>query len=137
MDSFSEGWMVTVQAPDSKVNSRNLLGGALARMWTEDSALRLRKRMDYETLPWATFSDPEVAGVGISETRARAEQREIRVYRVPFAEIDRARIDGRTDGFAKVVSTPGGKILGADEGRLRFLCGVSAGKHKRLAETSL
>jgi glycine cleavage system H lipoate-binding protein len=44
-DPYGEGWLVTVQAPDSKVNFRNLLGGALARMWTEDSALRLRKRM--------------------------------------------------------------------------------------------
>ena len=44
-DPFGEGWIATVQAPDSKVNVRNLLGGALARMWTEDSALRLRKRM--------------------------------------------------------------------------------------------
>jgi glycine cleavage system H lipoate-binding protein len=44
-DPFGEGWLVTVQAPDSKINFRNLLGGALARMWTEDSAMRLRKRM--------------------------------------------------------------------------------------------
>jgi glycine cleavage system H lipoate-binding protein len=44
-DPYGEGWIVTVQAPDSKINFRNLLGGALARMWTEDSALRLRKRM--------------------------------------------------------------------------------------------
>lgn len=44
-DPYGEGWMVTVQAPDSKINFRNLLGGALARLWTEDSALRLRKRM--------------------------------------------------------------------------------------------
>ena len=44
-DPFGEGWIVTVQAPDSKINFRNLLGGALARMWTEDSAPRLRKRM--------------------------------------------------------------------------------------------
>jgi len=44
-DPYGEGWLVTVQAPDSKINFRNLLGGALARMWTEDSALRLRKRM--------------------------------------------------------------------------------------------
>ena len=42
---YGEGWIVTVQAPDSKINFRNLIGGALARMWTEDSALRLRKRM--------------------------------------------------------------------------------------------
>ena len=44
-DPYGDGWIVTVQAPDSKINFRNLLGGALARMWTEDSALRLRKRM--------------------------------------------------------------------------------------------
>ncbi len=79
----------------------------------QNAVLRLRKRMDYSTIPWATFSDPEVAGVGLSEAQARAEQREFRVYRVPFAEVDRARIDGRTDGFAKVVASPGGKVLGA------------------------
>ena len=44
-DPYGDGWIVTVQAPDSKIIFRNLLGGALARMWTEDSALRLRKRM--------------------------------------------------------------------------------------------
>lgn len=44
-DPYGEGWLLTVQAPDAKINFRNLLGGALARMWTEDAALRLRKRM--------------------------------------------------------------------------------------------
>ena len=44
-DPFGAGWLVSVQAPDAKLNFRNLLGGTLARMWTEDSALRLRKRM--------------------------------------------------------------------------------------------
>ncbi|HEV2396772.1 MAG TPA: glycine cleavage system protein H [Candidatus Sulfotelmatobacter sp.] len=44
-DPYGDGWLVTVKAPDSKLNFRNLIGGALARMWTEDSALRLRKRM--------------------------------------------------------------------------------------------
>jgi len=44
-DPYGEGWLVTVQAPDSKLNFRNLFGGALARMWTEDSVLRLRKHM--------------------------------------------------------------------------------------------
>src|SRR5437899_4950389 len=42
-DPFGEGWIVTVQAPDSKVNFRNLLGGALARMWTEDSRSEERR----------------------------------------------------------------------------------------------
>jgi pyruvate/2-oxoglutarate dehydrogenase complex dihydrolipoamide dehydrogenase (E3) component len=51
--------------------------------------------------------------VGITQARAEEERRPVRVYRVAFAEIDRARIDGRTEGFAKVVATPTGKILGA------------------------
>ncbi len=44
-DPYGEGWLVTVQAPDSKINFRNLLSGTLARLWTEDSALRVRSRM--------------------------------------------------------------------------------------------
>src|SRR6476660_1942378 len=44
-DPYGEGWLVTVQAPDSKLNFRNLLSGTLAQLWTEDSALRLRSQM--------------------------------------------------------------------------------------------
>ena len=44
-DPYGEGWLLTVQAPDAKINFRNLLGGELARLWTESTALRLRKKM--------------------------------------------------------------------------------------------
>ncbi len=44
-DPYGEGWLVTVQAPDSKLNFRNLLGGTLARLWTESAALQLRNKM--------------------------------------------------------------------------------------------
>src|SRR5215472_2376045 len=44
-DPYGEGWLVTVQAPDSKINFRNLMGGALARLWTEAAALQLRNRI--------------------------------------------------------------------------------------------
>src|ERR1700757_4392311 len=44
-DPYGEGWLLAVQAPDSKTNFRNLLGGALARWWTEESAGRLQRRM--------------------------------------------------------------------------------------------
>ncbi|MGP0018462.1 MAG: glycine cleavage system protein H [Candidatus Sulfotelmatobacter sp.] len=44
-DPYGEGWLLTVQAPDSKINFRNLMGGTLARLWTEASALQLRNRM--------------------------------------------------------------------------------------------
>jgi glycine cleavage system H protein len=43
-DPYGEGWLVTVQSPDAKTNFRNLLGGALARWWTEESAGRLQRR---------------------------------------------------------------------------------------------
>src|SRR5579872_6275775 len=44
-DPYGEGWLVTVQAPDSKLNFRNLLGGTLARLWTESAALHLQSRI--------------------------------------------------------------------------------------------
>ncbi len=44
-DPYGEGWLVTVQAPDSKLNFRNLLSGTLARLWTESSAMQLRNKM--------------------------------------------------------------------------------------------
>ncbi len=44
-DPYGDGWLVTVQAPDSKTNFRNLLGGALARGWMEEAAIRLQRRM--------------------------------------------------------------------------------------------
>src|SRR5215468_10949269 len=42
-DPYGEGWLVTVQSPDAKTNFRNLLGGALARWWTEESASRMQR----------------------------------------------------------------------------------------------
>src|ERR1700693_960647 len=44
-DPYGDGWLLTVQAPDAKTSFRNLLGGALARWWTEESANRLQRRM--------------------------------------------------------------------------------------------
>jgi pyruvate/2-oxoglutarate dehydrogenase complex dihydrolipoamide dehydrogenase (E3) component len=79
----------------------------------QNAVLKLRRKVDYENLPWSTFVDPEVAAVGLSETQVREQQVPHRVYRAGFSAIDRARIDGRVDGFAKVISTPAGKVLGA------------------------
>jgi glycine cleavage system H lipoate-binding protein len=44
-DPYGEGWLITLQAPDAKINFRNLLGGALARWWTEEAASRLQRKM--------------------------------------------------------------------------------------------
>src|SRR5271166_998105 len=44
-DPYGDGWLVTVNAPDAKTSFKNLLGGPLARWWTEESASRLQRRM--------------------------------------------------------------------------------------------
>jgi glycine cleavage system H protein len=44
-DCYGEGWLVSVQSPDAKTNFRNLLSGAVARFWTQESASRLQSRM--------------------------------------------------------------------------------------------
>jgi glycine cleavage system H lipoate-binding protein len=44
-DCYGDGWLITVNSPDAKVNFRNLLGGTMARWWTEESAGRLQKQI--------------------------------------------------------------------------------------------
>jgi len=63
-------------------------------------------------VPWTTFSDPELAHVGLTEVEARDKQSDVRVYRFPYAELDRAICEGEARGMAKVVCDPKGRILG-------------------------
>jgi glycine cleavage system H lipoate-binding protein len=58
-DPYGEGWLLTVQSPDAKTNFRNLLGGALARWWTEESSGRLQRKMP--TLAGALAQDGGMA----------------------------------------------------------------------------
>ncbi|MFN3919414.1 MAG: FAD-dependent oxidoreductase [Methylohalobius sp.] len=68
---------------------------------------------DYSVIPWATFTDPEVARVGLSETEAKAKGIAHEVTRYDFKELDRAIADGETSGFVKLITPPGkDKILG-------------------------
>lgn len=73
-----------------------------------------RFRADYSVIPWATFTDPEVARVGINEQDAQAQGIPYEVTRFDFAELDRAIADDATQGFIKVLTVPGkDRILGA------------------------
>ena len=69
--------------------------------------------VDYRAVPWVTYTDPELANVGLSEAQAREQHGDIRILRWPFAENDRAQAERTTDGFIKVITDPRGKILGA------------------------
>ncbi|MBL8309862.1 MAG: FAD-dependent oxidoreductase [Burkholderiales bacterium] len=71
-------------------------------------------RADYRVIPWATFTDPEVARVGLSETEAREKKiaHEVTVYGID--DLDRAIADGEAHGFVKVITAAGkDTILGA------------------------
>ncbi len=74
---------------------------------------RLPARTDERVLPRVTFTDPELAWVGLSEEQARAAKGEIRVLRWPYRENDRAQAERATRGFVKVLTDRRGRILGA------------------------
>jgi pyruvate/2-oxoglutarate dehydrogenase complex dihydrolipoamide dehydrogenase (E3) component len=75
---------------------------------------RFRKfRVDYSVLPWAVFTDPEVARVGLSESEAREQNIDYEITRYGIDDLDRAIADGEATGFIKVLTPPGAdKILG-------------------------
>jgi pyruvate/2-oxoglutarate dehydrogenase complex dihydrolipoamide dehydrogenase (E3) component len=74
---------------------------------------RLPAKVDYSALPWVTYTDPELAHVGMTEAQAREKHGDIRILRHPFAENDRAQAERKIDGLAKVVTTAKGVIVGA------------------------
>ncbi len=72
------------------------------------------KRGILERVPRVTFTDPEVAHVGLTESQAQERHSpRARVSRFPMSRVDRAAIDGQTEGFLKIVHLPNGKLLGA------------------------
>jgi len=87
-----------------------------------NTLFRLPAKADYSTLPWVTYSNPELASVGLSEEAARKDHDDIRILRWPFSENDRARTENKTQGLIKVITTKKGRILGA------AIVGPSAGE---------
>jgi pyruvate/2-oxoglutarate dehydrogenase complex dihydrolipoamide dehydrogenase (E3) component/uncharacterized membrane protein YdjX (TVP38/TMEM64 family) len=71
-------------------------------------------KVDYRVIPWATFTDPEVARVGLSEDEAKAQGIAVEVTRHGLDDLDRAIADSADHGFIKVLTPPGkDTILGA------------------------
>ncbi|MFZ5749712.1 MAG: FAD-dependent oxidoreductase [Pseudomonadota bacterium] len=72
-----------------------------------------RFKADYRVIPWATFTDPEVARVGLSEAEAKEKGIPYEVTRYGIDDQDRAIADGTAHGFVKVLTVPGrDRILG-------------------------
>ncbi len=62
-----------------------------------------KKKVDYRVLPWCTFTDPEVARVGLTYSEAQQHHRQVRVVTLPWADIDRAQTENAPAGFLKLV----------------------------------
>lgn len=83
---------------------------------------RLPVKADLQRVPWVTFTDPELAHVGLTEAQARAAKHKIHVLRWPFAENERALAEHQALGHIKIVTAKNGRILGAT------IAGPSAGE---------
>lgn len=82
-----------------------------------------KKKTDFRVVPWTTFTDPEVARVGMTEAEARKRFGEgVKIYKVGFEDNDRAQAESAAEGFAKVVTYKkeivGATIVGSHAGEL-------------------
>jgi len=85
-----------------------------ARTVIQNALFLGRKKLSALTIPWCTYTDPEIAHVGLSERQAAERDVAIDTYLRPFAEVDRAVIDGEDEGFVKVHVRRGtDRIVGA------------------------
>jgi pyruvate/2-oxoglutarate dehydrogenase complex dihydrolipoamide dehydrogenase (E3) component len=87
---------------------------AAARVVVQNSLFFGRKKLNTSTIPWCTYTDPEIAHVGLSEHGAAEQGIAVQTFCIPMAEVDRAVADGEEDGFVKIHVKHGtDQILGA------------------------
>jgi pyruvate/2-oxoglutarate dehydrogenase complex dihydrolipoamide dehydrogenase (E3) component len=87
---------------------------AMARVVIQNALFFGRAKANALVIPWCTYTDPEVAHVGLYEAEAKARGIDVQTFTEPMAHVDRAVLDGDTDGFVKIhVRTGSDRIVGA------------------------
>jgi pyruvate/2-oxoglutarate dehydrogenase complex dihydrolipoamide dehydrogenase (E3) component len=87
---------------------------ASARIVVQNALFRGRKRFSALTVPWCTFTDPEIAHVGLYARQAQEKNIMVKTFTVPMSDVDRAVTDGEEAGFVKIlVEADSDRILGA------------------------
>lgn len=90
------------------------LADAAARLVIANALFWGRRRFSALTIPWCTYTDPEVARVGLSEADAAARGLAVQAWVRPLSEVDRAVVDGEIEGFIKILTRQGrDSIVGA------------------------
>lgn len=83
-----------------------------------------KKKVDYRVVPWCTFTDPEAARVGLTPQEAEKQYKDVRIEKLPWADIDRAQAENETTGFIKLIMAGkkeeivGAHMVGARAGEL-------------------
>src|SRR5690606_22061158 len=86
----------------------------MARIVIQNALFKGRKKVSDLIIPWATYTAPEIAHVGIYEKEAKVKGVEIDTYTMEMDKVDRAILDGETEGFVRVHTLKGkGTIVGA------------------------
>ena len=99
-----------------------------------------KKKVDYRVVPWCTFTDPEAARVGLTPDEARRQYEDLRIVRLPWAEIDRAQAEGETTGFIKLVlagkreELVGAHLVGSHAGELLSELSLAMRHHLSLSD---
>ena len=83
---------------------------------------KLPAKVSTNAIPWVTYTDPELAHVGMSEADAQKQNKKVRILRWPYAENDRAIAERHINGHIKVITDTKGRILGAT------IVGLNAGE---------
>jgi pyruvate/2-oxoglutarate dehydrogenase complex dihydrolipoamide dehydrogenase (E3) component/uncharacterized membrane protein YdjX (TVP38/TMEM64 family) len=87
---------------------------AAAKIVVQNALFLGRKRLSNLVMPWCTYTDPEIAHVGLHPHEAKERGIEIDTYQVPISKANRAVLDGKEEGFLKVhVKKGGDRIVGA------------------------
>ena len=90
------------------------VAGYHAGIVLRNALYHLPARANHDAVPWVTYTDPELAQVGLTDVQAKEKLGDgISILRWPFAENDRARAEHRAEGFAKIVTDRKGRVRGA------------------------
>lgn len=102
----------------------------MAKTAVTNIALKIPKRMELNSIPWVTFTDPEIGSVGASESELRKRGIKFEIYEFPYSKVDRALAQGGLPGLIRVFArSRDGKIYGA--------CVVGKGAGEMLGELAL
>lgn len=85
----------------------------MSRVAVTNALLRLPSKLDERGIAWSTFTDPEIAHCGRTQTQLREARERFDVLRMPYGRIDRAVTDDVTEGLIKVFANRRGRVLGA------------------------